>query len=193
MNSIRQYLWEWGYFYLKVNKKTENTLARMSNEIKSALQEEDIFFVPKQNNFHVTLEWNKATDENTIKKLLSEFNLKLGEIHSKNEWGEVNFLNPNIHYDETFHKIWILESNINWKLFCILTPHKDETLLKDLKMTWKIHLSVGSFTQKLTPNQLRTTIWVIKESRDLYLNSTAFILDWSQVHWKEIKKTQTNY
>lgn len=170
------------YIYLWVDRLTSIFLKEFSEKVSKILWGLWIDFYPRQDNFHVTVEFfgGKLSD------LLESYELYKWKFNKIKETLETqNGIDSTLDYDESFNQLYLMKSNTNWRIYLCLTQHNNDSRIYKLMWEDKIaHISLWYFRDPDISIGIEDLPKNVFDSRDL-----IFASNWSiWIDWSELKR-----
>lgn len=161
-----------------VSPETEDLLLELNKKIKAISDEYKLDFVDREQCFHATIDyfqWTQHDFKTRFEQILQEVQNIENDI--LNTYG----VNKKSEFDETFHKLWLMTSYTNKKVYLCLFPHQDNPLINKIGKKWQAHISLGSFPVG-SLEYVEKFLWQFKLFRDEILSDNYFALDFSHLY-----------
>ena len=158
-----------------VSRKTEKFLTDFSQRVKDIAEENKLWFLAKNQCYHATVEyynWDKNNVSEHIRTIQSQL-----EKHKDS----IDEINSQKDFDESFHKIQLMVSDVNQRVYLCLVPHNNNPLVNKVWKKWQAHISVWSFPE-WSLEKVENFLGQFKQLRDEILSDNHFALDFSHIY-----------
>ena len=158
-----------------VSRETEKLLTDFTQRVKDISEENKLWFSSRNQCYHATVEYFQWSEKKvpehirTIESQLEENRDSINEINSQND------------FDESFHKIKLMVSDVNQRVYLCLVPHNNNPLVNKVGKKWQAHISVWSFPE-WSLEKVEKFLGQFKQLRDEILSDNHFALDFSQIY-----------
>ena len=168
-------IWPQWYIGIPVHQESVELLQSIVGSVEKVLNPD--VFQPRKSDFHATIDY--YTPE---KGDIEQFVAAIRESYIQHTaWLKNNWVDPKSTYDQTFHKIELMKSNVNARIYVCLVPHNQLSLLNLIGKQGQAHISLWYFNQELSEQEMNTYSMVLKRVRDLHFKKWKNIsLDWSR-------------
>lgn len=162
-----------------VSPETEELLQKLNREIIKISEVNFVDFSPRKKSFHATVDYFTWTQD----QFVNHFELISNQVKNlSQDLLQKNGINNSMNFDESFHKIWLMKSNVNSRVYLCLFPHNHASVVTKLWKKWKPHISLWYFPEE-KQFDTETFLWACKQARDQILSNNHFALNlWELMH-----------